>query len=112
MQRKQQESLMGTVQDFASKKDSKGRLTNDALYHSLNLMARMMGPQASAALTNPSIEVMGQPSYKNAEKAQQAVAQSLDAYILSQKYAQATTGKTVQRIYDFISRNNSIVVRG
>ena len=112
LQRKQQESLMGTVQDFASKKDSKGRLTNDALYHSLNLMARMMGPQASAALTNPSIEVMGQPSYKNAEKAQQAVAQSLDAYILSQKYAQATTGKTVQRIYDFISRNNSIVVRG
>lgn len=112
MQRKQQESLMGTVQDFASKKDSKGRLTNDALYHSLNLMARMMGPQASAALTNPSISMMDQPNYKNAEKAQQAVASSLDAYIMSQKYAQATTGKTVQRIYDFISRNNSIVVRG
>lgn len=112
-QREVQNAMLNQIQQFASNKDAKGRLTQDALYHSLNLMTRLMGPRASFALTQPpSVETRGIPNYKNAQSAQSAVARTLDAYVRSQEYAQASTGKTVLDIYKFMKTNNTIVVKG
>lgn len=112
-QREVQNAMLNQIQQFASNKDAKGRLTQDALYHSLNLMTRLMGPRASFALTQPpSVETRGIPNYKNAQSAQSAVARTLDAYVRSQEYAQASTGKTVLDIYNFMKTNNTIVVKG
>jgi TP901 family phage tail tape measure protein len=112
-QREVQNAMLNQIQQFASNKDAKGRLTQDALYHSLNLMTRLMGPRASFALTqSPSVETRGIPNYKNAQSAQSAVARTLDAYVRSQEYAQASTGKTVLDIYNFMKTNNTIVVKG
>lgn len=112
-QREVQNAMLNQIQQFASNKDAKGRLTQDALYHSLNLMTRLMGPRASFALTQPpSVETRGIPNYKNAQSAQTAVARTLDAYVRSQEYAQASTGKTVLDIYNFMKTNNTIVVKG
>lgn len=112
-QREVQNAMLNQIQQFASNKDAKGRLTQDALYHSLNLMTRLMGPRASFALAQPpSVETRGIPNYKNAQSAQSAVARTLDAYVRSQEYAQASTGKTVLDIYNFMKTNNTIVVKG
>ena len=112
-QREVQNAMLNQIQQFASNKDAKGRLTQDALYHSLNLMTRLMGPRASFALAQPpSVETRGIPNYKNAQSAQTAVARTLDAYVRSQEYAQASTGKTVLDIYNFMKTNNTIVVKG
>jgi hypothetical protein len=35
----------------------------------------------------------------------------MDSYLMSQKYEQANVGKTVTKIYDFISKNNAIILR-
>ena len=112
-QREVQNAMLNQIQQFASNKDAKGRLTQDALYHSLNLMTRLMGPRASFALAQPPpVETRGIPNYKNAQTAQTAVARTLDAYVRSQEYAQASTGKTVLDIYNFMKTNNTIVVKG
>lgn len=112
-QREVQNAMLSQIQQFASNKDAKGRLTQDALYHSLNLMTRLMGPRASFALAQPPpVETRGIPNYKNAQTAQTAVARTLDAYVRSQEYAQASTGKTVLDIYNFMKTNNTIVVKG
>lgn len=112
-QREVQNAMLNQIQQFASNKDAKGRLTQDALYHSLNLMTRLMGPRASFALAQPPpVETRGIPNYKNAQSAQTAVARTLDAYVRSQEYAQASTGKTVLDIYNFMKTNNTIVVKG
>lgn len=112
-QREVQNAMLNQIQQFASNKDAKGRLTQDALYHSLNLMTRLIGPRASFALAQPPpVETRGIPNYKNAQTAQTAVARTLDAYVRSQEYAQASTGKTVLDIYNFMKTNNTIVVKG
>lgn len=111
--REVQNAMLSQIQKFASSKDAKGRLTQDALYHSLNLMTRLMGPQASFALAQqPPIETRAIPNYRNAQNAQSAVARTLDAYVRSQEYAQASTGKTVLDIYNFMKTNNLIIIKG
>ena len=111
--REVQNAMLSQIQKFASSKDAKGRLTQDALYHSLNLMTRLMGPQASFALAQqPPIETRAVPNYRNAQNAQSAVARTLDAYVRSQEYAQASTGKTVLDIYNFMKTNNLIIIKG
>lgn len=111
--REVQNAMLSQIQKFASSKDAKGRLTQDALYHSLNLMTRLMGPQASFALAQqPPIETRAIPNYRNAQSAQSAVTRTLDAYVRSQEYAQASTGKTVLDIYNFMKTNNLIIIKG
>ena len=39
------------------------------------------------------------------------MSESLDSYIMSQRYEQANVGKTVAQIYNFIRSNNAIVLR-
>ena len=112
-QREVQNAMMTQLTDFASQKDTKGRLTQNALYHSLNLMSRVVGPQAAFSLARqPSYELLATPNYRNAQNAQSAIARSLDSYIMSQNYAQASVGKTVLDIYKYMKQNNVITVKG
>lgn len=112
-QREVQNAMMTQLTDFASQKDTKGRLTQNALYHSLNLMSKMAGPQAAFSLARqPSYELRATPNYRNAQNAQSAIARSLDSYIMSQNYAQASVGRTVLDIYKYMKQNNVITVKG
>lgn len=112
-QREVQNAMMTQLTDFASQKGSRGRMTQNSLYHSLNLMAKLAGSRAAFTLArNPSYDVMSTPSYKNAQNAQNAIARSLDSYMMSQKYAQASVGSTVTDIYNYIRQNNIITVKG
>lgn len=104
---------MGQVQGFASERDPSGRMTQNAMYHSLNLLSRIAGPQASFSLTkSPSISTSSNFNYKNAQTAQGAISKTLDAYIMSQKYAEASIGQTVTDIYNYMRQNDEIIVRG
>ena len=64
-----------------------------------------------ARLTAPSLDLQDPFTLGKAQKAQQSLAATMDSYLMSQKYEQANVGKTVTKIYDFISKNNAIVLR-
>lgn len=99
--------LLSQVQNFAKERDAKGNLTNDALYHSINLMSRLGGGNAIQTSRGISMSVGGgkEVNFKNAQQAQTAVARSLDAYILSQQYAEANKGRAVVDIYNLLKTN-------
>lgn len=89
-----------------------GRMNNNALWHSVNLAARMGGMVRS----RPYMVSVSEPqkrgqAFRARKQAQGAISASVDAWIMSQKYAQANVGKTVTDIYTFMKQNNTIVVR-
>lgn len=104
--------LMNTIQGFTQKRDAKGNMTNDALWHSVNLASRMGGMVRSQPYM---ISTRSLPNRQKAaqmrQQAQGAVSASVDAWIMSQKYAEANVGKTVTDIFTFMKQNNTIVVR-
>ena len=83
----------------------------NALYHAVNILGMMSGPSNLARLTAPSLDLQDPFTLGKAQKAQQSLAATMDSYLMSQKYEQANVGKTVIKIYDFISKNNAIVLR-
>lgn len=99
--------LMGQVQKFSEQRDSKGRMSNDALYHSISLMSRMGGGTAIQTSKGMSMSVGSGKvaNFKTAQDAQTAVSRSLDAYIMSQQYAEANKGKAVVDIYNLLKQN-------
>jgi hypothetical protein len=106
-------ALMSAAQSFAGQR-SNGILDNNALYHSLNLIARvgqtnMMRSLIKGTYAPNSINV--NKAMMNREKAQQAVSASIDAYMMSQKYAEANMGKTIVDIYNYMRNNNTTMVR-
>ena len=106
------EGLMNTIQGFTQQRDTTGKMTNDALWHSVNLASRM----GSMVRSQPyMISTRSLPNRQKAaqmrQQAQGAISASVDAWIMSQKYAEANVGKTVADIYTFMKQNNTIVVR-
>lgn len=99
--------LMGQVQKFAEQRDSKGRMSNDALYHSISLMSRLGGGTAIQTSKGMSMSVGNgrAVSFKTAQEAQTAVSRSLDSYIMSQQYAEASKGRAVVDIYNLLKQN-------
>ena len=99
--------LIKQVQDYASKRDASGTMTNDALYHSINLMSRLGGGSAiqTSKGLNMSIGRGKAANFKTAQDAQTAVSRSLDAYLMSQQYAEANKGKAVMDIYNLLKTN-------
>ena len=83
----------------------------NALYHAVNILGMMSGPSNLARLTAPTMSMQDPFTLGKAQKAQQSLAATMDSYLMSQKYEQANVGKTVTKIYDFISKNNAIVLR-
>lgn len=104
--------LMGTVKEFTSKRDDRGRMTNDALWHSVNLSARMGRMVRSAPFMVSTMDMPNRQKAANMrQKAQSAVSASVDSWIMSQKYAEANMGKAVTDIRDYIVKQNTIMVR-
>lgn len=89
-----------------------GRMSNDALWHSVNLASRMGGIVRSRPYMISTSEAPNrQKAAQMRQQAQGEVSASIDAWIMSQKYAEANVGKTVTDIYTFMKQNNTIVVR-
>ena len=103
--------LMSEARGLVTDRDKKtGRLSNDNLYHALNLASRSGGIVGMQRMRSMSLNVNGSYSYKSAQEAQSQVSRQLDAYIMSQKYAEANMGKTVANIYDYMRNNKTIMV--
>lgn len=104
--------LMSTIQEFTAQRDDSGKMTNDALWHSVNLASRMGGIPRSKPYM---VETTGIPNRYKADRmrkqAQGAISASVDSWIMSQKYAEANVGQTVTDIFKFMQQNNTIVVR-
>lgn len=103
-------SFISQIQSFTSgddARDSKGRLTNDALYHSINLMSRLSGGDAIRPSKGANIRTSESnvSSYKNANAAQTAMMRNLDSLLMSQKYAEANQSRTVTNIYTLLKQN-------
>ena len=106
------DKLMGTIKEFASQRDDRGRMTNDALWHSVNLSARMGRMTRSAPFMVSTMSIPNRQKAANMrQKAQSAVSASVDSFIMSQKYAEANMGKAVTDIRDYIVKQNTIMVR-
>jgi TP901 family phage tail tape measure protein len=104
--------LMNTIQGFTQQRDTTGKMTNDALWHSVNLASRMGGMVRSQPyMVNTYNAPNRQKASQMRQQAQGAVSASVDAWIMSQKYAEANVGKTVTDIFTFMKQNNTIVVR-
>ena len=89
-----------------------GRMNNNALWHSVNLASRMGGMVRSQPyMVNTYNAPNRQKASQMRRQAQGAVSASVDAWIMSQKYAEANVGKTVTDIFTFMKQNNTIVVR-
>lgn len=99
--------LMAQVNNFAKDRDAQGNLSNNALYHSINLMSRLGGGNAIQTARGLQMDIGGgkTANFKNAQEAQSAVSRSLDAYILSQQYAEANKGRAVVDIYNLLKQN-------
>jgi hypothetical protein len=100
---KQRDSVMSQVKDYAAQRDEiTARMSNDALYHSINMMM----------LSNvKGVETISTPNVHNARSAQSAVSRSLDAWIVEQRYTQANIGRTVADIYEYM-KNTSVIIGG
>lgn len=106
------DKLMGTIKEFANQRDDNGRMTNDALWHSVNLSARMGRMTRSAPFMVSTMSIPNRQKAANMrQKAQSAVSASVDSFIMSQKYAEANMGKAVTDIRDYIVKQNTIMVR-
>lgn len=106
------DKLMGTIKEFANQRDDSGRMTNDALWHSVNLSARMGRMTRSAPFMVSTMSIPNRQKAANMrQKAQSAVSASVDSFIMSQKYAEANMGKAVTDIRDYIVKQNTIMVR-
>lgn len=104
--------LMNTIQGFTQQRTSNGKMTNDALWHSVNLASRMGGMVRSQPyMIKTSMPINRRQSDNLRRQAQGAVSARVDAWIMSQKYAEANVGKTVTDIFTFMKQNNTIVVR-
>lgn len=109
---KYQSSLFSSIQGFMRKDKPSDRAGNNQIYHSINLLSRMVGPGIVRA-GGPNVNVRGGVRHGQVQsraKAEQQVLAALDSYIMSQKYAEANIGKTVVNIYDFMRNNNTITV--
>ena len=107
-------SLLSHAQSYMQQRTKDGRLTNDALYHSLNLVSKATGAAMSRAIARgvyTTTPVNYNRMTKASMKAQRAVAASIDAYMMSQQYADAHMGKTVIDIYNYMKSNNTTMVR-
>ena len=103
--------FMGGVMTMAKEVDLKGRLTNNALFHSLNAMSILGGSSMQEALTAPTMRMMDKGSnYTPAQQAQGKLSASIDAYIMAQKYANANIGKNVESIYGLLQTGNNIIL--
>ena len=104
--------LMNTIQGFTQQRDTTGKMTNDALWHSVNLASRMGNIVRSQPYMVSTYDLPNrQRSAQMRKQAQGAISASVDAWIMSQKYAEANVGKTVTDIFTFMKQNNTIVVR-
>lgn len=99
--------MSSVVNTFTEGRDASGRVSNDALYHSLNLVSRMGGGDMIQSTNGVSMGVGGgkRVNFRNAQDAQTAVSRQLDAYIMSQQYAEANSGKAVIDIYNILKQN-------
>lgn len=99
--------LIGQVQKFAQERDAQGRMTNDALYHSISLMSRLGGGTAIQTSKGMRMSVGNGKfaTFKDAQSAQTAVSRILDAYLMSQQYAEANKGRAVVDIYNLLKQN-------
>ena len=97
---------MGAVQSMIG-----GKIDSTNLHHAMQIMGMVAGPAALARLTAPPLDSVAPWSLNKAQGAQRALSESLDSYIMSQRYEQANVGKTVAQIYNFIRSNNAIVLR-
>jgi len=96
---------------FDSVRDMAQGGNRSTLYHAANILGIAGGPALLARLTAPTMSMQDPFTLGKAQKAQQSLAATMDSYLMSQKYEQANVGKTVTKIYDFISKNNAIVLR-
>ena len=98
--------MMPILQDYSKKRDHNNRMSNEAIYHSVNLLSRIAGVRPMAASRGTSFEVANTPlNVKNAQQAQTLISRTLDAYIMSQKYAEANKGQAVVNIYNLLRSN-------
>lgn len=89
-----------------------GRMTNNQLFHNLNMMSRITGPSLIQRGLIP-VTARNNVRYRDTQsrvKAEQQVFSAIDSYIMSKKYEDANIGKTVTNIYDYIRDNNKIMV--
>lgn len=99
-------SMMPILKDYSSQRDHRNRLSNDAIYHSVNLLARIAGVRPTIASRGTAFEVANTPlNVKNAQQAQTLISRTLDAYMMSQKYAEANKGQAVVNIYNLLKSN-------
>lgn len=90
-----------------------GRMSNNTLFHNLNMLSRFTGPAMTQQSLRPVYSRRG-ASYKEAQeraKAENTAYAAIDSYMMSKKYEEANIGKTVTNIYDFMRQNDKIMVR-
>lgn len=92
--------------------ENRGRMSNNQLFHSLNMMSRITGPSLIQRGLMP-VTTRNNVRYRDTQsrvQAEQKVYSAIDSYIMSKKYEEANIGKTVNNIYDYIRDNNKIMV--
>ena len=116
--RKLSDSMYSTMHNSLTKYDSSmsrfevGRMSNNTLFHNLNMLSRITGPELTKQSLMPVTSRSG-ARYRDSQsrlKAEQDVYASIDSYIMSKKYEEANIGKAVTNIYDYIRNNNKIMV--
>jgi hypothetical protein len=107
-------NLLSTASEFASQRNARGKMSNQGLWHSVNLMARASGAgmKGSMPYTVSAGATYNRASMaKSREKAQSQISASIDSWIMSQKYAEANTGRAVLDIRNKLMQDNYIMVR-
>jgi hypothetical protein len=112
--RKVRSDIFSGVQSMLSpySHENRGRMANNQLFHSLNMLSRIQGPQLIQQGLMP-VESRRGVRYRDTQsrvQAEQSVYAAIDSYIMSKKYEEANIGKTVTNIYDYIRDNNKIMV--
>lgn len=110
--------IFGSIHDSLTKYNKEmtylevGRMTNNQLFHNLNMMSRITGPSLIQRGLMP-VTARNNVRYKDTQarvQAEQSAYAAIDSYIMSKKYEEANLGKTVTNIYDYIRDNNKIMV--
>lgn len=106
-------AMMSQVQDYISTRDSRGNISNNALFHSLNMMslAGQLPTYNAIKDTMPPISASAPPQAVR-DRSQEALSRSIDAWLVEQKYSQANIGQTVSDIYDYMISNKLITLTG
>lgn len=104
---------MEGVQSFSTERDVRGNMTNNALYHSVNLLSRIAPQFATAMSSSMNIGRTDVSSYNTnrAVDAQRAVADALDTYIIDQRYANDNLGTNVAKILDTINTRQPVFLK-